>query len=55
MFPFSGLNPAECEVNFLKIVKKLDFYGINLHSVLVSKEHKAVTIFIKQLFYGCVA
>ncbi|XP_031568493.1 uncharacterized protein LOC116303153 isoform X2 [Actinia tenebrosa] len=29
-----GLNPAECEVNFLRIVKKLDFYGINLHNVI---------------------
>ncbi|KAK3732825.1 hypothetical protein QZH41_017725 [Actinostola sp. cb2023] len=29
-----GLNPAECEVNFLRLIKKLDFYGINLHIVL---------------------
>ncbi|KAL9965994.1 hypothetical protein ACROYT_G023999 [Oculina patagonica] len=29
-----GLNPAECEVNFLKTVKNMDFYGIDLHSVM---------------------
>lgn len=29
-----GLNPAECEVNFLKIVKNMDFYGVDIHSVV---------------------
>ncbi|XP_048580090.1 uncharacterized protein LOC5514796 isoform X2 [Nematostella vectensis] len=33
-----GLNPAECEVNFLRIVKGMDFYGVNLHSVV--DQHK---------------
>ena len=31
----SGLNPAECEVNFLRIVKNMDFYGVDMHSVVV--------------------
>lgn len=31
----SGLNPAECEVNFLKIVKNMDFYGVDIHTVVV--------------------
>lgn len=29
-----GLNPAECEVNFLKIVKNMDFYGVDIHTVV---------------------
>lgn len=29
-----GLNPAECEVNFLRIVKNMDFYGVDMHSVV---------------------
>ncbi|KAJ7369786.1 hypothetical protein OS493_036429 [Desmophyllum pertusum] len=29
-----GLNPAECEVNFLKIIKNMDFYGVDIHSVV---------------------
>ncbi|XP_068716185.1 uncharacterized protein [Montipora foliosa] len=29
-----GLNPAECEVNFLRIVKNMDFYGIDMHNVV---------------------
>lgn len=29
------MNPAECEVNFLKIVKNMDFYGVDIHTVVV--------------------
>ncbi|XP_015751808.1 PREDICTED: band 4.1-like protein 4B, partial [Acropora digitifera] len=29
-----GLNPAECEVNFLRIVKNMDFYGVDMHNVV---------------------
>ena len=41
----SGLNPAECEVNFLKIVKNMDFYGVDIHTVVVRN-----TPFIDLLF-----
>ena len=34
----SGLNPAECEVNFLRIVKNMDFYGIDMHNVVVCNQ-----------------
>ena len=36
LFDCRGLNPAECEVNFLKIVKNMSFYGVDMHSVVVS-------------------
>ena len=35
-FDCRGLNPAECEVNFLKIVRNMEFYGVDMHSVVVS-------------------
>ena len=44
IFSFSGLNPAECEVNFLKLIKNMDFYGIDMHSVLVCTQSIAAAV-----------
>ena len=33
---YRGLSPAECEVNFLKIIKSLEYYGIVQYEVTVS-------------------
>ena len=35
---FRGLNPADCEVNFLKITKSVDSYGMHLYEVMVSSK-----------------
>lgn len=33
---FRGLNPADCEVNFLKIMKSVESYGMHQYEVMVS-------------------
>lgn len=33
---FRGLNPADCEVNSLKILKTIDSYGMHKYEVKVS-------------------
>ena len=50
LFDCRGLNPAECEVNFLKIVKNMDFYGVDMHSVVVSNLSSCTLIIIIPTF-----
>ena len=33
---FRGLNPADCEVHFLKIMKSVESYGMHQYEVMVS-------------------
>ena len=33
---FSGVTPAEAEMNYLNTAKMLDLYGVDIHTVMVS-------------------
>ena len=40
---FSGVTPAEAEMNYLNTAKMLDLYGVDIHTVMVSHRN---TVFI---------
>ena len=40
---FSGVTPAEAEMNYLNTAKMLDLYGVDIHTVMVSYQS---TVFI---------
>ena len=40
---FSGVTPAEAEMNYLNTAKMLDLYGVDIHTVMVSYQN---TVFI---------
>ena len=35
---FRGVTPAEAEMNYLNTAKMLDLYGVDIHTVMVSRK-----------------
>ena len=38
-YDFRGVTPAEAEMNYLNTAKMLDLYGVDIHTVMVSRKN----------------
>ena len=46
---FSGVTPAEAEMNYLNTAKMLDLYGVDIHTVMVSYRNTVFIYFLRRL------
>ena len=44
---FSGVTPAEAEMNYLNTAKMLDLYGVDIHTVMVSYQSTVFILLIR--------
>ena len=47
-YHFSGVTPAEAEMNYLNTAKMLDLYGVDIHTVMVSYRNTVFILLVQE-------